>query len=189
MRHRGNSLPGVPRRDMMARALGIAMASVAALPSAAEAATSALFQASATIVSGCEINRALPAGGASLGEIGTLDFGTHSALATGPATAMMAQDASVELRCTPDVTLTMTTDAGLHGGTTRNLQASHSSDRLPYRLYRDAAFSQEVLANQPIAVSFSAASQISLPLYGRMTLPGNMPPDTYGDTIVVTLNW
>jgi spore coat protein U-like protein len=155
----------------------------------AGAATSASFQATATIVSGCEINGDIPASGQAVGQFGTLSFGSHSGVATGTINSSMVSNASVVLSCTPGVTLTMTTDSGQHAGTTRNMQAGTVTQRVSYRLYRDAAFAQELIANQAVAVSFSDTTNIKLPIYGRATLPGNGAPGTYTDTVVVTLNW
>ncbi|HEY0271501.1 MAG TPA: spore coat U domain-containing protein [Sphingomonas sp.] len=185
------------RRHPAARATfgGVGLARAAAIccaignGAAAGAAPSASFQATATIVSGCEVDGALPGGGQTIGQIGTLDFGVHSALSTDTITASLAQNAGLLLVCTPGVALTMNVDAGLHGGATRAMQAPGNASRLSYHLYRDAAFAQELLANQPIPVSFVSATPIALPIFGRLTLPGNLPPGTYGDTVLVTLNW
>lgn len=163
---------------------------LAAGPSSiSHAATSTSFQASATIVSGCEINGSLPTPGQAIGQIGTLNFGVHSALDTGPVTAALAQNAGLTIACTPAVSLMMSIGGGLHSATTRNLQATGSSARLSYRLYRDPGFSQELLINQAVAVTFADPSHVALPIYGRLTLPGNAVPDTFEDTVVVTLTW
>lgn len=159
------------------------------LPLPAVADTSASFEVTASIVDGCEINGALPPNDQAVGEIGFLDFGSHSALATGPVTASLTPAAGLVLRCTPGVSLTMSTDGGLHEDGTRNLQDTAGSSRLPYRLYRDAGFSQEMLAGQASAVSLTAGEPVALLIYGRLSLTGTLPPGTYDDTVVVTLNW
>ena len=164
------------------------------VPQAAVADTSASFLASAKIEAGCEINGVVPAANASVGQIGTLAFGTHSALATGPVTATMVQNGGFKLSCTPSVGLTMSLDGGQHGGSQgsalRNLQAPGTgADRIEYRLYRDAGFSQELQAGQPYPIIFSNPLAITLPIYGRLILPGNRRPEVYSDTVVVTLTW
>lgn len=143
----------------------------------------------ASVVDGCEINGALPANGQAVGEIGVLDFGSHSALAIETVTASLTSAAGLMLQCTPGVTLTMSTDGGLHDDGTRNLQDTAGTSRLPYRLYQDAGFSQEMLAGQASAVSFTAGEPVALLIYGRLSLTGTLPPGTYDDTVVVTLNW
>lgn len=158
-----------------------------ATPAAAE--TSAAFQVSASVVPGCEVNGGTPAPGASVGQIGTLDFGTHSALDTGQVTATMVRNAGFTLACTPTVALSMTLDGGLHTAGQRNLQAQDGAERIAYRLYRDAAFSQEFLTGQAVPVAFGTPSNVALPVYARLTLPGNARPAVYSDTVIVTLAW
>lgn len=155
----------------------------------ARAETSASFDLSATIVEGCEVNATLPADGQDVGQIGTIDFGSHSALSTATLTAGLVQNGGLHLSCTPSVSLSMSVNGGLHADGSRNLQRSGNTDRIAYRLYGDAAFTQELLANQPVPISFSDPEAITLPVYGRLTLPGTRPPGVYNDTVMVTLSW
>lgn len=159
------------------------------ISSPAWAQPTASFQVSATIVPGCEIGGAPLAPGQSLGAVGTLDFGEHSALTTGPVSATLFQSTALQLACTPSVALTMSLNGGLHAGVSRNLQASAGPGRLAYRLYTDAGRTQELLVNQPVSLSFSNPQAISLSIYGELQLPGNSRPDVYSDTLVVTLAW
>jgi spore coat protein U-like protein len=159
------------------------------MPTVSQANTSASFQASANIVSGCEVGGTLVTATTTIGQIGTLNYGTRPTLTNGTVTASMVQNPSLQLICTPDVALTMTVDGGLHSATTRNLQASQTVTRLAYRLYRDVALATELVINQPVSISFTGGTAITLPIFGRVTLPGNSLADTYTDTVVVTLNW
>lgn len=154
----------------------------------ASAQTSASFQVSATIVPGCEINGSPPVAGQGVGQVGVLDFGTHSALDTGPISVSLAQNAGLTFRCTPAVALTMALGGGLHAGNSRNVQETGGA-RLAYRLFRDAGFTQELAADQPIAVSFSGSGAVALPIYATLNLGAGNRPGTYTDTVVVTLAW
>ncbi len=151
-----------------------------ALPLPLSAVTSQSFQVSATITPGCLI-----VGSAS--NYGTLTYGSYSALATGTVTAALT--GGVTLQCTPGVALSMSVDGGLHSGTGRNLQRNSGSARVAYQLFRDAAFSQSLGIGQSVSVSYSDANTISLPIYGRVVLPGNQPGGTYSDTLQVQLSW
>lgn len=93
------------------------------------------------------------------------------------------------LQCTPGVTLSMSVDGGMHGSTGRNLQHSSGSAQVAYQLFRDAAFSQSLGIGQNVNVAYSDANNISLPIYGRVQLPGNQPGGTYSDTLQVQLTW
>lgn len=177
---------GTAVRGRIGSVLSVCLSLCLAAPAAAQ--TSASFQVNATIVPGCEINGSPPVAGQNIGGLGTLDFGSHSALATGPVSTSLAPNAGLTLSCTPSVTLTMSLGNGLHAAGVRNLQEP-GGGRIAYRLYRDAAFSQETLANQAFSVSFSGAGAIALPIFGRLTLPGNSSPGTYTDTVIVTLAW
>lgn len=137
---------------------------------------------------GCEINGSPPTAGQNIGQMGSLDFGEHSALETGAVSASLTQNAGLALRCTPSVTLTMTLGAGLHAENSRNLQAP-GGGRIAYDLYNDPGFTQQLGVDQPVPISFADPDVITLPIYGRLALaPGN-PPGTYTDTVIVTLAW
>ncbi|AZE56086.1 Sigma-fimbriae uncharacterized subunit [Pseudomonas synxantha] len=151
-----------------------------ALPLPLAAVTSQSFQVSATITPGCLI-----VGGGS--NYGALAYGSYSALATGTVTAVLT--GGVTLQCTPGVALSMSVNGGLHSSTGRNLQLNTGSARVAYQLFRDAAFSQSLGISQSVSVSYSDANTISLPIYGRVVLPGNQPGGTYSDTLQVQLSW
>lgn len=173
---------------LIGRIGGVCLAPCLQMPVAA-ADTMATFDLAATIVEGCEINATLPVDGQDVGQIGTLDFGSHSALSTETVTAALVQNAGLTLSCTSSVSLSMSLDGGLHADGSRNLQRSGDTDRIAYRLYGDSSFTQELLADQPVSISFGDPEAITLPVYGRLTLPGNSPPGIYSDTVMVTLSW
>ena len=151
-----------------------------AIPLPLSAVVNQSFQVSATITPGCLI----VGGGANYG---TLAYGSYSALATSTVTAALT--GGVTLQCTPGVALSMSVDGGLYSSTGRNLQLNSGSARVAYQLFRDAAFSQSLGINQSVSVTYSDASNISLPIYGRVVLPGSQPGGTYSDTLQVQLTW
>ncbi|HEF4762218.1 TPA: spore coat protein U domain-containing protein [Pseudomonas putida] len=144
------------------------------------AVTSQSFQVSATITPGC-----LVVGGVS--NYGSLNFGSRSALATG--TVQVALTGGVQLQCTPGVTLNMSVDGGQYNSGGRHMQLSTGSNRVAYQLFRDAAFSQTLGVGQSVAVVYSDANNIRLPIYGQVQLPGNQPGGTYSDVLQVQLSW
>ncbi|MGY2260442.1 Csu type fimbrial protein [Pseudomonas sp. SDO55104_S430] len=144
------------------------------------AATSQSFQVSATVTAGC-----LVVGGVS--SYGSLNFGSRSALTTG--TVQVALTGGVRLQCTPGVTLNMSVDGGQYNNGGRNMQLGTGSNRVAYQLFRDAAFSQSLGIGQSVAVAYSDANNIRLPIYGQVQLPGNQPGGTYSDVLQVQLSW
>ena len=160
--------------------LRLLLACALAVPLPLSAVTTQSFQVSATITPGC-----LVVGAGT--HYGALSYGSHSALASNSVTAALS--GGVTLQCTPGVTLSMSVDGGLHSSTGRNMQLNSGSARVAYQLFRDAAFSQSLGVSQSVNVSYSDASSISLPIYGRVQLPGNQPGGTYSDTLQVQLSW
>jgi spore coat protein U-like protein len=144
------------------------------------AVTSQSFQVSATVTAGC-----LVVGGVS--NYGSLNFGSQSALATD--TVQVALSAGVQLQCTPGVTMNMSVDGGQYNSSGRHMQLTTGSNRVAYQLFRDAAFSQSLGIGQSVAVAYTDANNISLPIYGRLQLPGNQPGGTYSDVLQVQLSW
>ena len=150
------------------------------MPVSLLAVTSQSFQVSATITPGC-----LVASGGS--NYGSLAFGSYSALATSTASVALAN--SVVLQCTPGVALSMTVDGGLYNSGGRRMQLNSGTAKVAYQLFRDAALSQSLGISQSVSVAYANANNISLPIYGRVQLPGNTPGGTYSDTLQVQLTW
>lgn len=144
------------------------------------AVTGSTFLVNATVAPGCLI-----VGGVT--NYGSLNFGASPALATSVMTANLV--GGVQLQCTPGVTLNMTVDGGKYSTTSRNLQLNGGSARVAYQLFRDVALTQNLGISQSVAVAYSDATNISLPVYGRLQLPGNTPAGQYSDVVQVQLTW
>ena len=150
------------------------------MPVSLLAVTSQSFLVSATITPGCLV----VTGGTNYG---SLAFGSYSALAT--STPSVALTSSVVLQCTPGVALSMTVDGGLYNSSGRRMQLDSGTAKVAYQLFRDAALSQSLGISQSVSVAYSNANNITLPIYGRVQLPGNTPGGTYSDTLQVQLTW
>ncbi|MGE8190111.1 Csu type fimbrial protein [Pseudomonas sp. NPDC086278] len=144
------------------------------------AVTSQSFQVSATVTAGC-----LVVGGVS--NYGSLNFGSQSALST--SIVKVALTGGVQLQCTPGVTMNMTVDGGKYNSSGRHLQLTTGTNRVAYQLFRDSAYSQSLGIGQSVAVAYTDANNISLPIYGQVSLPGNQPGGTYSDVLQVQLSW
>ncbi|ANF57620.1 hypothetical protein A5892_09235 [Halotalea alkalilenta] len=156
----------------------------------ASAAPTSTFQVSATVSEGCLVDGARPAEGASLGMLGWLDFGVDSALSTATHTASLVAGQSVTLNCTPGVALSMWVDGGQHYDDQRRMRHADGSGLLGYSLFSDAAMQQPIAVNQEVPVNTAASPEnVQLPLYARLSLPGDASAGSYHDTLVVTLQW
>lgn len=154
------------------------LACVAGLPLPLAAVTSTTFQVSASIIPGC-----LVVGGGS--NYGNLAFGSYSALST--STVSTALTSSVVLQCTPGVTLNMSVGGGQNNSSGRHLKLNTGTATVAYQLFSDAGFSQALGVNQSVVVAYGNANNITLPIYGRVVLPGNQPAGTYSDVLQVQL--
>jgi len=159
------------------------------IASPARAETSKTFAVSATIAAGCAVDGLGTSGNA--GTIGSLTFPSQPSVATTTVQASLAGTQAITLRCTPGVSLTMSIDGGLHQAAGRTLQLGATTNRLAYGLCADAACGQAIGINQATAITVTSANMndVRLPIYGRLTLPGNRPPGTYTDTLTITLSW
>lgn len=162
------------------RAAGL-IAAFACLP--ADALPVANFQVAASIVAGCVVS------GSNTGVFGTLNFGSHSGVATGNFSASYLQSTTLNLACTPGTAVSMSIDGGANYTSVRNLKHTSSSNTVAYRLFSNAALTAPIPINSAIALNYSNANTITLPVYGQLTLPGTAQAGTYTDTLTVTLSW
>lgn len=167
----------------MSRSLyGLLAVLIWSVPAPLPAAVTSTIQVSAQVVAGC-----LVLGGAS--NYGNLDFGSYSALASGAVTTAVT-GSTVTLQCTPGVALNMAIGGGQnYSGSSRNLKRSSGSQLVAYQLFSDAGLSQRLDAGQSVVVTYSDANAITLPVYGRAQLPGNLPAGSYTDVVQVQLSW
>ena len=143
------------------------------------------FQVSAAIVAGCVIS------GTNTGVFGVLNFGTRSGVETANIGASYVQSSSINIACTPGTPLSMSINGGGNYTTTRNLKLDSFSNTLAYRLFTNASYSaaSEIPVNQNVALSYSNANNITLPIYGLVQLRGAQRAGSYSDTLIVTLSW
>ncbi len=148
------------------------------------------FMVSATITPGCLINNEVPPAGTQVGALGSLAFGTASALSQETRNVSLLASGSFTLSCTPGISLSMRIDGGLQPDGDRQLKRENGSETLAYQLYQDAASQNAIGIDQPITLDTTTSpNDITLPIWGRLTLPGNRPADSYRDELVLTLEW
>lgn len=143
------------------------------------------FQVSAAIVAGCAIS------GSNNGVFGTLNFGTHPGVGSRAVNASYVQNTTLTLACSPGTTLSMSINGGSSYTTTRNLKNSRSGELLPYRIFSSAAYNAaaEIPIDQNVAVNYSNANNIILPVYGQLQMNGVYRAGSYADSLTITLSW
>ncbi|CNE29029.1 spore coat U domain-containing protein [Yersinia nurmii] len=140
------------------------------------------FQVGAIIANGCLIS------GTNTGVFGQINFGTYPGTSTAQVNGTYTQSSTITLACTPNTLLNMSINGGANYTSTRNLKVSGQSYLVPYSLYNSTT-NAAIPINSNVAVSFSNANNITLPIYGLLTLNGNNYSGLYTDTLTVTLTW
>ncbi|MEI2684800.1 spore coat protein U domain-containing protein, partial [Erwinia aphidicola] len=79
---------------------------------------------------------------------------------------------TIALACTPGTTLSMSIDGGSNYTTTRNLKVANNSNLVAYNLYSNASHTTAIPVNQNVALTYSNANNITLPIYGQLQLSG-----------------
>ncbi|WDU64353.1 spore coat U domain-containing protein [Pseudomonas poae] len=156
----------------------VLLACASSLPLPLAAVTSASFQVSASIIAGCNVASTT---------YGNLNYGSYSALSTNTVSAGLTS--ALQVQCTPGVTLSMSVDGGKNSSSGRRLKLNTGTATVAYQLFSDAGLSQVIGIGQSVNVAYSNANNITLPIYGRVVLPGNQPAGTYSDVLQVQLTF
>ena len=172
------------RRGSMAavRALAVglgAAAATAALGTAADAATAtATMSVTLTIAATCTVVSA-----------STLAFPTSGLL-----TANVDATSTITVLCTNTTPYTISLDKGVNGTsvTARQMKgAAASPDSVNYSLYRDASRTQnwgQTIGTDTVAGT-GTGSNVGTTVYGRVPAQTSAKPDSYTDTITVTVTY
>lgn len=165
------------RRDLLAC---LVLSGSMSTPQYLMAATNSSFPVSAVVVPGCLMTKEVK-------NYGDLDFGSHSALAMEIVSVQLIYE--VRLQCTQGVTLSAMIDGGQYSNGGRNMQLNNGSSKLAYQLFYDSALSQAIEIDQSVIIHHKGGSDISLPIYGRVQLQGDLPAGAYRDTLQVQFSW
>jgi spore coat protein U-like protein len=153
--------------------------------------TSGTINVTLTVTAACAVNGAtsIPA---SLGQLGTIDFGSQPGLFGTTDASLVASGGTsgLTILCSPGLSPTLTIDGGQHvAGQVRNLLGAGT--QLPYRLYSTAGTSNEILVGQPVSFgNTSAGVPITMPIHATTSSGGAvLAAGTYTDQLSATLSW
>ncbi|NYI15232.1 spore coat protein U-like protein [Enterobacter sp. Sphag71] len=110
-------------------------------------------------------------------------------MASNSVSASYVQSTTITLACTPGTAVSMSINGGNNYTSTRNLKNTSSTNTVAYSLFTNAAHTVAIPVSSAVALSYSNANNITLPIYGLLTLPGPTRAGTYTDTLTVTLSW
>jgi spore coat protein U-like protein len=138
--------------------------------------TTTTFQTRVTIAATCAI------GGAT-----TLDFGTPSLL-----TANVDQTSTIQVTCTNTTPFNIGLDKGSNGSSvTSRLMKGGGTETIQYSLYSNSSRTTNwgnTVGTDTVASTGTGSSQ-SFTVYGRIPTQMTPSPDTYTDTITVTVTY
>lgn len=159
-------------------------------PAAAKAQTAnTSFGVEATIEPGCLVTQ----GGSDGSRWGQIDFGEHLGLKDQQVSAALSQVANLELHCTAGLTLQMRIGPGTHyraDASVRAMQRTGGNALVSYRLYRDAAQTQPIRVDTPVALTAPEdTGALVLPVYARAEITAGTPAGLYQDQLTVELTW
>jgi spore coat protein U-like protein len=144
-----------------------------------------------TIGAGCVVGGGNSAG--SVNDFGAISFGTYSSLsniidasATGSGGA-----GTLSLTCTTGTAYTVALNNGLHVGAGNQRQmASTAGALIKYNLYQDQARATAWSTGANALTGTGTGAAVPLIVYGRVPAATTTPdPDTYNDTVTMTVTW
>lgn len=149
--------------------------------------TTANVRVSATISRGCALQESSE----------HLNFGTHPSMAQGKKTAQIHNSLnSWRIECAPDMPVSISFGQGeSYDGQnqSRRMSLPAKAAFLPYRLFFDPNYAQEILPDSPHTYVSTAQDRVlALAVYGVVDLSGSDPnkkAGTYTDRVLITVKW
>lgn len=159
---------------------------MACSPSALFAATkTASISLLAEVLPACSAGSTVPA---TLGQFGTLDFGTHFSLTALVSQTSQIGNGSLRVNCLNTTPYKVLISAGGSGNVAARRMVGPGAAQVAYNLYTSAAYSTVWDNTNGVSGVGNGADQY-LPVYGRIPVQTTPVPGTYTDTVTVTVSW
>lgn len=145
---------------------------------------------SLNVSAACAVNGGTATTG-SLGQLGDITFTAQPGI-FGDVDAVLVPSAGVEgisVLCSPGLAPALTIGSGAND--TDNLRHMASGEHaVAYRLFTDAARTNEIAIGQQISLGTATSTAFTQPIYARTNSGGRvLAAGTYVDTVQVTLSW
>lgn len=180
----------VALRPSIAALVSIALVGAVAFQPAKAGTSNGTIGVAMNISSACAVNGGSATSG-SLGQLGSIQFADQPGIFGDVDAAMVASNAgnAVSVLCSPGLTPTMTIGSGAHdANSVRNLQSG--ANKVAYRLYSDAARTNEITIGHQISLGTAASTALTQPIFARVNSGGAvLASGAYTDTVAVTLAW
>lgn len=155
-------------------------------PSTLIAATkSASIGVSAEVLPACSAGSTVPA---TLGQFGTLDFGTHRSLTAIVSIGSTVGNGSLRVNCLLNTPYKVLLSAGNSGNVSARRMLGPASAQVAYNLYTSATYATVWDNTNGVSGTGTGADQY-LQVFGRVPVQATPASGTYTDTITVTVSW
>lgn len=172
------------------RSLAVAGAAIATLASAPAWADSSngTIAVALNVTNACVVNGATSVQ-SNLGSLGTIQFPDQPGIFGNVDGELVGSLGTLQVQCSPNATPVLTIGSGAHDAGGRRYMAA-SSNTVTYRLYSDAARTNEITIGGQLTLGTASTTPISVPIYARVNSNGQvLAAGSYTDTVQVTLTW
>ncbi|PTQ67599.1 spore coat U domain-containing protein [Pseudomonas sp. GV071] len=154
-------------------------------PVALSVTKSATIGLSAEVLPACSAGSTAPA---TLGQFGTLNFGTYFSLNTLVSATSSVGNGSLRINCLLNTPYRVLLSAGGSGNVAARRMTGPAAAQINYNLYTSAAYTT-VWDNTTGVTGTGTGADQYLQVFGRVPKQAAPTPGTYTDTITVTVSW
>ncbi|MEK1940201.1 MAG: spore coat U domain-containing protein [Pseudomonas sp.] len=140
---------------------------------------------SAEVLPACSAGSTAPA---TLGQFGTLNFGTYFSLNALVSASSAVGNGSLRVNCLLNTPYRVLLSAGGSGNVAARRMTGPAAAQINYNLYTSAAYTTVWDNTTGVTATGSGADQY-LQVFGRVPKQAAPTPGTYTDTITVTVSW
>ena len=160
---------------------------LAATPAFADSSTGTIAVA-LNVTNACVVNGAA-APAANIGSLGGIQFPDQPGIFGNVDSQLVGSLGTLQVQCSPDVAPVLTIGTGTHDNAGKRQLASNGNT-VAYRLFTDAARTNEIGIGQQLSLGVMSTAAVSVPIYARVTSAGKiLAAGSYTDTVQVTLTW
>lgn len=146
---------------------------------------SATIGLSAEVLPACSAGSTAPT---TLGQFGTLNFGTYFSLNTLVSASSSVGNGSLRVNCLLNTPYRVLLSAGGSGNVAARRMSGPAAAQISYNLYTSAAYSVIWDNTTGVTGTGNGADQY-LQVFGRVPKQAAPTPGTYTDTVTVTVSW
>lgn len=167
------------------RASWLLLSVLSCSPAAFSVTKSATIGLSAEVLPACSAGSTAPV---TLGQFGTLNFGTYFSLNALVSVASTVGNGSLRVNCLLNTPYRVLLSPGGSGNVATRRMTGPASAQINYNLYTSAAYTT-IWDNTTGVTGTGTGADQYLQVFGRVPKQAAPTPGTYTDTITVTVSW